>query len=211
MPYAATCAAAFALMTSQRDSTSPRKQRAPQHAAMQAAAKDGSSSRNGSTPGTGSTPSERNTQSPGGTAAVEGRQPPQAAGAAEPAEQQNGAAVTVDRRATLAAADVQPALSDSQPFIEHRPGGAAQGAQPVQEAPTGAEAAGAAGSGDQPPSSQGAGLDLNLSPQEAMLTGVRLLEVAHWECITCFAGTVCRARVGLDDQGPGSQPTGATT
>jgi hypothetical protein len=158
-------------MTSQRDSTSPRKQRTAQHPALQAAAKDGSSSRNGSSPGTGSTPSERNTQSPAGAPIAGGEQPPPAAGTAVPAGEQGGSATVADRQLP-AAADAHAALAGSQPHSEHQ-SGSDQGLQPTQEGSIGAEAAEMAGNGGQPPSSQGAGLDLNLSPQEAMLTGVR--------------------------------------
>ena len=170
---AATGAAAFALMTSQRDSTSPRKQRTSHHPALQEAAKDGSNSRNGSSAGTGSTPSDRNTQSPAGAVVAGCQQSPPTAGAALPAVEQGGSAAIADQQVPVAAV-AHAALADSQPHSEHQ-SGSEQGLQTTQEGSAGAEAAEVAGTGGQPPSSQGAGLDLNLSPQEAMLTGVQLV------------------------------------
>ena len=153
-------------MTSQRDSTSPHKQRPAQHIALHAAI-NGSGSRTGVSPASGSTPSDRNTQSPADAATKGDQQPvrPTTTGAASAAQAIAQGMST--QMACVAEADVFPA--HSQQVSDHHMSGSQHDLPPTREGSADAEPA--QRPQEQPPCSQGAGLNLNLSPEEAMLTG----------------------------------------
>ena len=170
IPCDGTRAAAFALMTSQRDSTSPHKQRSVHHTALHAT-NNGSGSRTGVSPASGSTPSDRNTQSPGDGATKGGDQPVQLPNgtAAFAAQRETSARGIVTQMACVAEVELGPV--HSQQISEPHKSDSERDLPPTQEGSADAEPA--QRSGEQPPCSQGAGLNLNLSPEEAVLTGAR--------------------------------------
>ena len=161
-----TRAAAFALMTSQRDSTSPHKQRPSHHTALHAT-NNGSGSRTGVSPASGSTPSDRNAQSPAEGATKGGEQPVHLAHGTAASAAQASARGIITQMACVAEVEVCPA--HSQQVSEPHKSGSDHDLPPTQEGSADAEPAQRLG--ELPPCSQGAGLNLNLSPEEAMLTG----------------------------------------
>jgi len=168
IPCEGTRAAAFALMTSQRDSTSPHKQQ-PAHHTVLHAAYNGSGSRTGVSPASGSTPSDRNTQSPADGATKGGEQPVHLAIGTAASAAQTSARGIITQMACVAEVDVSPA--HSQQVSEPHKSGSERELPPTREGSADAEPAQQLG--EQPPCSQGAGLNLNLSPEEAMLTGAK--------------------------------------
>ncbi len=168
-------------MTSQRDSTSPHKQRLAHHTALHAA-NNGSGSRTGVSPASGSTPSDRNTQSPAEGAAKGGEQPVHLAHGTAASAAQAGARGIMTQMACVAEVELCPAHSQQASEL-HKPE-SEHDLPPTREGSVDAEPD--QRPGELPACSQGAGLNLNLSPEEAMLTGATPPHTLMRNATDCF-------------------------